>query len=82
MPINRIRQGSPPDGGPDPGAKHIQIGEWWLEYRGQVPTQQDLDDILNPVIVTPSALVDGTGEVSRSETNNLKAFLRELYGYS
>lgn len=43
MTIHRMREGSPPDGGPEPGRQIVQIGNIFVEYTGQVPTQADLD---------------------------------------
>ena len=48
MSIHRTRAGQEPSGGANPGRSIVQIGNTFVEYTGQVPTQADLDVYFTP----------------------------------
>lgn len=54
--IHRTRHGGPPSGGAEPGREIVQLGEWFVEYSGDAPTQADLDLHLAPAPPAPTAL--------------------------
>jgi len=53
MTIHRTRTGSEPSGGAEPGRNIIQIGDIFVEYTGQIPTQADLDRYNTPIPPLP-----------------------------